>query len=76
MDIKTAKINLAQKILETEDVNIIKMVSEIFEDPSNDKDFWDNLTVVQQNEINEGIRDIESENIVNFDDFLKKHKSA
>jgi len=41
MDFQTLKIELAKRLLETDDEGVLLQIKEIFE--SNDKDFWNDL---------------------------------
>ena len=41
MDVQVEKIELAKRLLETNDEAILLRIKEVFE--SNDKDFWDDL---------------------------------
>lgn len=73
MDIQAEKISLAQLLLQTEDESIIKKVKAIFK--KEQKDWWDELSDDQKNEIEEADREIDRGEFVTseeFFDLLKK----
>ena len=73
MDIQAEKITLAQLLLQTEDESIIKKVKAIFK--KDQKDWWDDLSQDQKNEIEEADKEIDRGEFVTseaFFDFLKK----
>ncbi|WP_396167300.1 hypothetical protein [Flavobacterium sp.] len=57
MDIQAEKISLAQLLLQTEDVTIIKKVKAIFN--SKKEDWWDELSIAQKVAIEESEREID-----------------
>ena len=72
MDIQAEKITLAQLLLQTEDESIIKKVKAIFKDQ---KDWWDDLSQDQKNEVEEADKEIDRGEFVTseaFFDLLKK----
>ena len=73
MDIQAEKITLAQLLLQTEDVTIIKKVKAIFKKEK--KDWWNELSQDQKNEIEEADKEIDRGEFVTseaFFDLLKK----
>ena len=73
MDIQAEKITLAQLLLQTEDESIIKKVKAIFK--KDQKDWWDDLSQDQKNEIEEAHKEIDRGEFVTseaFFDLLKK----
>ncbi|MBF4473332.1 MULTISPECIES: hypothetical protein [Flavobacterium] len=71
MDIQFEKSELMKKLEETNDISIIKAIKKIFK--SEKKDFWEELTQEQKDEIEEGERQIERGEFVDFEEFIKKY---
>jgi hypothetical protein len=71
MDIRLEKIELAKKLLATENVSILESIKELFE--KEEKDWWDDLTEEQQNILNESMEQYEKGEFSSFDDFIKPH---
>jgi hypothetical protein len=70
MDIQASKIELVKMILNIDNDLFIKRIVEFVK--SQKVDFWDELTVEQKDEINEGIRQLEKGESISYADFLKK----
>jgi predicted transcriptional regulator len=62
---------LMKKLEETNDISIIEAIKNIFK--SEKKDFWDELTQEQKDEIEEGDRQIERGDFVDFEEFIQKY---
>jgi predicted transcriptional regulator len=71
MDIQLEKLELIKMLAETDDQSIIASVKKIFS--SNKKDFWEELSLEQRDEIEESEREYERGEYVNFEEFIKKH---
>ena len=71
MDIQLEKLELIKMLAETDDQSIIASVKKIFS--SNKKDFWEELSQEQRDEIEESEREYERGEYVNFEEFIKKH---
>jgi predicted transcriptional regulator len=71
MDIQFEKSELMKKLAETNDISIIEAIKNIFK--SEKKDFWDELTQEQKEEIEEGERQIERGEFVDFEEFIQKY---
>ncbi|WP_269223993.1 hypothetical protein [Flavobacterium sp. IMCC34518] len=71
MDIQFEKSELMKKLEETNDLSIIEAIKKIFQ--SEKKDFWEELTPEQKFEIEEGNRQIERGEFVDFEEFIKKY---
>lgn len=71
MDIQFEKSELMKKLAETTDISIIEAIKKIFK--SEKKDFWDELTQEQKDEIEEGERQIERGEFVDFEEFIQKY---
>ena len=73
MNIQAEKIELMKLILETDNPGILSSIKKILKKESK-KDFWDTLPQSQKDEILKSIEEIENGEIVDYDDFIKKHK--
>ena len=70
MDIQSTKIELVKTILAMENSEFIQKVADFI---NNEKaDFWDELSLSEQNEIKEGIKELDNGKRVSYDSFLKK----
>mgnify|MGYP003437953485 CR=1 FL=1 len=72
MDIQFEKSELMKKLEETNDISIIEAIKNVFK--SEKKDFWDELTQEQKDEIEEGERQIERGEFVLYEDLMKKYR--
>ncbi len=73
MNIQAEKLELMKMILETDNPGILNSIKKILRRESK-KDFWDTLPQSQKEEILKGIEEIENGEIVDYEDFIKKHK--
>ncbi|CAN1535084.1 hypothetical protein MCEGE10_01537 [Flavobacteriaceae bacterium] len=73
MDIQLEKLELIKMLAETDDQSIIASVKKIFS--SNKKDFWEELSQEQRDEIEESDRQIDRGEFVLFEDVMKKYRS-
>ncbi len=73
MNIQAEKIELVKMILETDNPSILSSIKKILKRDSK-KDFWDTLSQAQREGIMKGIEEIENGEIVDYEDFIKKHK--
>lgn len=70
MDIQTAKIKLVKTILAIENDEFIQKVVDFI---NKEKiDFWDELSTSEQNEIQQGIKELDQGKRVSYESFLKK----
>ena len=70
MDIQSTKIELVKTILAIENSEFIQKVADFI---SNEKvDFWNELSVSEQNEIKQGIDELNNGKRISYDSFLKK----
>ncbi|CAD0003578.1 hypothetical protein [Flavobacterium chungangense] len=72
MDIQLEKLELIKLLADTEDPTILKSIRKIFK--KEQKDWWDDLTDQQKEEIEEGERQIERGEFVLYEDMMKKHR--
>ena len=73
MNIQAEKIEIMKMILETNNPKIIKSVKNIFR-KSKENDFWATTSQEQKDDILHGIEEIENGEIVDYEDFMKKHR--
>jgi hypothetical protein len=73
MNIQAEKLEIMRMILETDNPSIIDSIKKIFKKQAN-KDFWDTIPQSQKDEILNGIQEIENGDIVDYEDFIKKHR--
>ncbi|MCW2119694.1 hypothetical protein [Flavobacterium sp. 7A] len=70
MDIQTSKIELVKMILNIENDQFIEKITAFIQ---NEKaDFWSELSIVEQKEIEKGIKQLDEGKRVNYKYFLKK----
>ena len=72
MDIQFEKLELMKKLEATNDISIIEAIKNIFK--SEKKDFWEELTQEQRDEIEEGERQIERGEFVLYEDLMKQFR--
>jgi hypothetical protein len=73
MNIQAEKLELVRMILDTDNPGILSSIKRIFTD-SKKVDFWDSLPQPQKDEILKGIEEIENDETVNYEQFIKKHR--
>jgi len=73
MNIQAEKIELMKMILETDNPSILNSIKRIL-NIEKKKDFWDTLPANQKEEILKAIEEINSDEIIDYKDFIKKHK--
>ena len=60
-------------VLETDNPNILKSVRSIFKE-STTTDSWETISKEQKEDILQGLEEIESGEVVDYEDFIKKHQ--
>ena len=70
MDIQTSKIELVKLILDSDNSEFIQKVADFVKKEKSD--FWNDLSLSQQNDIKKGIEDLENGKRIEFSEFLKK----
>jgi len=73
MDIQALKIDLAQKILNTQNPKILSEINTIFQ-IEGEKDWWDQLPQEVQNSIFEGIQNIEEGKVFTNEQVIQEAK--
>ena len=71
MNIETSKIELVKMILNLDNPEFIEELRNLLSLKSND--FWDELTINEKKEIQNGIGELDNGERVLFSDFLKKN---
>jgi predicted transcriptional regulator len=72
MDIQFEKSKLMKKLEETNDLSIIEAIKKIFK--SEKKDFWEELTQEQRDEIEESDREIDRGEYFLYEDVMAKYR--
>lgn len=72
MDIELEKLELIKLLEATNDVTIIASIKKIFN--ASKKDFWEELTEAQKLDIEEGERQIERGEFVEYETMMKKYR--
>ncbi|MEO8239718.1 MAG: hypothetical protein ABI793_02095 [Flavobacterium sp.] len=72
MNIQLEKLELIKMLTEIENPAIIKSIKKIL--TKEKKDWWDDLTDEQKEEIEEGERQIERGEFILYEDMMKKHR--
>ena len=71
MDIQLEKKELMKLLKETENPSVIKGIRKVFQKEK--KDWWDELSVDQQNSLNESLGECERGEFSSFDEFIKPY---
>lgn len=70
MDLQTTKLKLLKTIMEIESLEFIEKVAAFVN--SEQKDFWDELSLSEQLDIKKGIADLDAGKRVSYEEILKK----
>ncbi len=70
MDIQTTKIELVKAILDIDNSELIQKLADFIKKEKTD--FWNDLSINQQDEIRRGIEELDQGKRVSFDSALKK----
>ena len=73
MNVQAQKITLAKMILETDNPDILESVKNIFIS-ARKQDFWETIPYEQKLEIEKGLADIVSDDTVDYETVMKKHR--
>jgi hypothetical protein len=73
MNLQAEKIEIMRMVLDTKNPSILKSIKNLLwkEEKS---DFWETLSQTQKDDIEQGLKDIKNGDMVNYDDFIKKHR--
>jgi Mg/Co/Ni transporter MgtE len=72
MNIQAEKLEIVKMILETDNPSILESIKKLFK--TTKADFWDTLPQDQKEDILKGIGEIEKGDVVDYEDFMKKHR--
>ncbi|MBO3100169.1 hypothetical protein [Gelidibacter pelagius] len=70
MDIQTTKLELLKIILENENSEFIQRIADFVKKEKSD--FWNELNLSEQKEIQQGIEDLDNGKRISYESFLKK----
>ena len=70
MNIQTTKLKLVKEILDIENNEFLQKVADFVKKEKTD--FWNELSVSQQDEIKQGIEELDNGKRVSYSSFLKK----
>jgi len=73
MNLQAEKIEIMRMVLDTKNPSILKSIKNLLwkEEKS---DFWETLPQTQKDDIEQGLKDIKNGDLVNYDEFIKKHR--
>ena len=70
MDIEATKLELMQLLLNTKKESILKKIQSIYQEESTD--WWTELSAEEQEEVEQGLKDIENGNVVSHESVMKR----
>jgi hypothetical protein len=73
MNIQAEKLEIMRMILETDNPSILDSIKKIFKKQASG-DFRDTFSQTQKDDILQGIQEIENGDVVDYEDFIKKHR--
>lgn len=73
MDIQAVKLELMQKLLNTEEEQVLGKVKEIL-DQQSEKDWWDELSLEEKQEIEEGLAQADNGELIPHETVMAKYK--
>lgn len=73
MNIQAEKLEIMRMILETDNPRIIDSIKTIFKEQGS-IDFWDTIPQSQKDDILLGIQEVENGDVVDYDEFINKHR--
>lgn len=74
MSIQTEKLEIVRMILDTDNPSLLESIRTLFT-KTEKLDFWISLPSEVKEDINVGLSEIDKGEIVDYDDFMKKHRS-
>ncbi|MEQ8476805.1 hypothetical protein [Fulvivirga sp.] len=75
MNIQAEKLKIMKMILETDNTSILESIKSIF-NKENSADFWTNLSDEHKEDILKGIEEVDNGQVVNYNDFMAKHRES
>lgn len=73
MNIQAEKLEIMKMILDTDNPSILKSIKVLF-NRSKSADFWESLPQEKKDDILLGISEIENGEVVDYEDFMNKHR--
>ena len=73
MNIQAEKLEIMKLVLETDNPGILEAIKKIFK-KKKQKDFWESLPKHQKDDILQGIQDVDNGDLVDYEEFIKKHR--
>lgn len=73
MDIKTLKLDLVERIIQTENSSVLIKIKKLFQ-PEKSEDWWDELPIEVQESIFEGLNDVKEENTFSHEQVIREAK--
>jgi hypothetical protein len=74
MNLQAEKLELMQLILESESAGLIKAAKNLFRHAKTDAQLWNSLPKEHRNEILEGLSEVESGQILDYNEFMQSHR--
>ncbi|AWV98785.1 hypothetical protein [Arcticibacterium luteifluviistationis] len=73
MDIQRKKLEIVRMILDTDNPSLLESIRTLFA-KTEGTDFWNSLSSEVKEDINVGLSEIDNGEVVDYDDFMKKHR--
>ncbi|HAM97182.1 MAG TPA: hypothetical protein DCQ26_01085 [Marinilabiliales bacterium] len=73
MNIHAEKLEIMKMILDTDNPSILESIKRLFKKGAT-LDFWETLPQEQRDDILQGIKEIENGEVLDYEDFMKKHR--
>ena len=73
MNIQAKKLEILKMVMETDNPKILDSIKNIFKKQV-DKDFWNTISKSQKEDILSGIQEVDNGNIVDYEEFMSKHR--
>jgi len=73
MNIQAEKLRIMKMILDTDNPSILASINRIFKKEGS-TDFWTTLSDEHKEDILKGIEEVDRGEVVNYDDFMAKHR--
>ena len=73
MNIQAEKLEIMKLILETDNPGILESIKGFFKKDTS-VDFWKTLTPEQRDDILQGIKEADNGEVVDYEDFIEKHR--
>ncbi len=74
MDIQATKIELTQLLLRTNDISLLKKIKTLLIKSKGETDWWDEISITEKVEIEEGIAQADSGQVISNEEVIKSYK--